>query len=89
MRLGFFQSICPTIKYQPGKANIVADTLTRSQHKVEEGSIGDTAAVVAMIERHVSALSGMSIEMIAEDLLGWTTTYKEDKSHVAAYIKLL
>ena len=41
-----------------------------------------------MIERHVSALSGVSIEMTAEDLQKWTTAYKEDKGHVATYLKL-
>ena len=28
--LGLFQSICPTIKYQSGKANLVADALSQS-----------------------------------------------------------
>ena len=41
-----------------------------------------------MIERHVSALSGVSIEMTAEDLQKWMTNYKEDKGHIASYLKL-
>ena len=44
----------------------------------------DITIAVAMIERHVSALSGVSIEMTAKDLQNWTTAYKEDKGHIAA-----
>ena len=66
--LGLFQSIRPTIKYQLGKANVVADALSRSQHKLEEGSIDDTAVAATMIEQNLLALSGVSMEMIAEDL---------------------
>ena len=42
----------------------------------------------AMIERHMSVLSGVSIEMTAKDLQQWTKAYKEDKGHVVAYMKL-
>ena len=68
LRLGFFQSIHPTIKYQPGKANVVADTLSRSQRKLEEDSMDDGAMATAMIEQHVSTLSGASVELTTEDL---------------------
>ena len=33
IRLGLFQLVRPTIKYQPKKANIVADALSRSQRR--------------------------------------------------------
>ena len=48
----------------------------------------DTTMVTAMVERHVSALSGFSVELMAEDLQIWTKAYKEDKSHMATYTKL-
>ena len=88
LRLGLFQSIRPTIKYQPGKANVVADALSRSQRKEIKDSMDDPMATAVAVEEHVSALSGFSVELTAEDLQTWTKAYKEDKSHIAAYMKL-
>ena len=87
LRLGLFQSIRPTIKYQPEKANVVADALSRSQRKETEDSMDDPIAPMAAVEAHVSALSGISVELTAEDLQTWIKAYKKDKSHVAAYTK--
>ena len=55
LRLGLFQSIRPTIKYQPGKANVVTDALSRSQRKETEDSMDDPMAIVVVIEEHVTA----------------------------------
>ena len=48
----------------------------------------DPMATTAAVEAHVSALSGISVELMAEDLQTWTKAYKEDKSYVATYTKL-
>ena len=48
----------------------------------------DDSAVVAAIKTQILALNGVSMELNAEDLQKWTTTYKEDKGHVATYMKL-
>ena len=68
LRLGLFQSIRPTIKYQPGKANVVANTLSRSQRKEIEDSKDDPIATATVVEEHVLALSGFNVELTAEDL---------------------
>ena len=69
LRLGLFQSIRPTIKYQPGKANVVANALSRSQRELEEGSMDDSTVAAAVgVKAQISALSGVSIELVAKDL---------------------
>ena len=65
LRLGLFESIWPTIKYQPKKSNVVADALNRSQRKEIEDSKDDPMAIVVAIEEHMLALSGFSVEPMA------------------------
>ena len=87
LRLGLFQSIRPTIKYQPGKANVVANALSWSQKKKIKNSLDDPMATA--MEEHVSTLSRFSVELTVEDLQTWTKTYKEEKSRVSASSRVL
>ena len=48
----------------------------------------DSMATTTAVEAHVLVLSGISVELTAEDLQTWTKAYKEDKIHIAAYTKL-
>ena len=75
LRLGLFQSIRPIIKYQPGKANIVADALSWSQRPAAEES---DQAEEATAREEVLLLSGSSAEPQAEDLQKWKKAYQED-----------
>ena len=68
LRLGLFQSICPTIKYQPGRANVVADALSWSQRKEIEDSMNDPTVAKEIIQEQVSAPNGFSVELTEEDL---------------------
>ena len=67
LRLGLFQLISPTIKYQSGKANVVADAFSRSQIKSEEDLMDDPMIAAAFGEQ-VLALSGISVELTLEDI---------------------
>ena len=61
------------MKYQPGKANIVADALSRSQRPAVEESEEATVQ-----EETVLQLTSSSVEPQAEDLQTWKQAYQED-----------
>ena len=71
MRLGLFHSIKPIIKYNPGKANIVANALSRSQRKIEEKSQD-------MDAEELMALSGTELEVTMGTHDRWVAAYKVD-----------
>ena len=64
IRLGLFQWIRPTIKYQPRKANIVANALSRSQ----QSDAQEPPPISAMAENEkdqdqLFVLSGMGVQL--------------------------
>ena len=79
IRLGLFQSIRPTIRYQPGKANIVADALSRSQRCNAQ----DIPPILPMAEDkddqdQLFVLSGMGVQLPKDMQQKWTMAYKQD-----------
>ena len=73
LHLGLFQSIWPLVKYQPRKANIVADALSRSQRLAAEEI---EEAIVE--EEEILLLMSSSVEPQVGDLQTWKSTYEED-----------
>ena len=71
IRLGFFQSIQPIIQYQPGKANIIADGLSKSQGtrqmETEEGRSNNC----------LNVLTRMSL-VPTEEIEMWHKAQRED-----------
>ena len=78
LRLGLFQSIRPTIKYQPRKANVVADALSCSQRNTTEDSTVELAKNNP--DNEVYALTSVTVEPSEEDLRIWHQAYLENLS---------
>ena len=76
VRLGFFQSIQPSITYQPGKANVLADALSRSKwveldsKETENMKEGNQAQEVAVMTR--------SSIVASKEIKEWKTAQEED-----------
>ena len=77
LRLGLFQSIRSTIKYQPRTANVVADALSRSQRTTTEDSTMELAKNNPNNE--VYALTLVTVEP-SEEEGNWHQAYLEDLS---------
>ena len=65
----------PIIKYQPGKANVVADALNHSQHNTTEDSIMELAKNNP--DNKVYAMISVTVEPSEEDLKIWHQAYLE------------
>ena len=75
IRLGFFQSIQPTIRYQPKKANILADALSKSRREELTrsgiaGTEGDSAPELVVITR--------SSIVLTEEIQLWNEAQTKD-----------
>ena len=74
MKLGLFQSISPIIQYYLGKANIVADALSRSRRGPEEESEGPKT-MDSLVSMAVSAV------VAEEELKLWRKALQEDPNY--------
>ena len=74
MKLGLFQPISPTIQYNPGKANILADALSMSGHgpEVELGGPREVESLVSMV---------VSVVVPDEEMKLWRQALQEDPNY--------
>ena len=76
VRLGFFQSIQPSIAYKPGKANILADALSRS--KWVDLDAEEIEGIVEGTQAQEIAVMTRSSIVASEEIEEWKTAQEED-----------
>ena len=81
VRLGLFQSINPKVRYQRGKANIVADALSRSRpHRTKDQNINRPAQRGADEDpASVMTVQASSAQLSTEELQDVEEAHKTDK----------
>ena len=75
IRLGFFQSIQPTIRYQPGEANILADALSRSRREEFIGS--ESSSTTGNLAPEIAVITRSSI-VLTEEIQLWKEAQTKD-----------
>ena len=77
--MGLFESITPKIKYQPGKANIVVDALSKSRpHHNEAQEIDQSTQRRADQDVAMMAIQASSVELSIEEIQHWREAQKTD-----------
>lgn len=80
IRLGLFQSIRPTIRYQLGKSNIVVDALSKSQRGSLDANAKDQGLWLGTRnnEDAIFALRGIKVTVQPSKLREWKQAYGDD-----------
>ena len=81
--MGLFQLINPVIKYHPGKANIIANALSRSQRSVVEPEKTEEKEVAGSLFTLTTRM-----EMDQEERYKWVNAYETDPHLRVALQKL-
>lgn len=78
-----FQSISPTTKDQPSKANIVADTWSRSQRSTsgtsDKDQRSDEAKAQRLYEDEIYQLTAVIMKKKSSEMMEWTFASQQEE----------